>query len=222
MNIDTIEDLIGKVKIAPHPDNQSVIIHSIPDDFTLIGIGTDAVVVQHESQPTRVFKVYTENRIYKIENEYKVYQRLQPSPFFAQAFFRGDDYLCLSYEQGPTLYECLERGIIIPKQIVLEVEQARHYARTQGLNPRDIHLKNVLLQNGHAKVIDVSEYLMPGDDLRWSHLVQGYELFYDLIKGRKIPSWMMEWVKKAYYHQLDENFSVLEFVKRMQQMITFK
>jgi hypothetical protein len=84
------------------------------------------------------------------------------------------------------------------------------------LNPRDIHLKNVLLQDGHAKIIDVSEYVKPGNDGRWDHLVQSYHLYYPYIAGRKIPVWMLEMVKRAYYMQKGTgDFSVQEFGRQL-------
>src|SRR5690606_23992909 len=124
-----------------------------------------------------------------------------------------------SYERGPTLYQCLEEGIVIPRQIITDVDHACRYARSRGLNPRDIHLKNVLLQDGRAKLIDVSEYLNPGNDHRWQYLVQGYEQFYSLIRGKKIPTWIIELVKNAYYHQASDQFSVVEFCQRFIQML---
>ena len=58
-----------------------------------------------------------------------------------------------------TLFDCVLQGIHIPEQVINDVEDAREYVRNKGLNPRDIHLKNILLQNGRAKILDVSEYI---------------------------------------------------------------
>lgn len=198
-----------------------VTINRVPPVFKLIGRGTDAVVVQHPDLPDRVFKVFASERVQKKEIEYLVYQRLGNSPYFSRCLGQGENYLILSYEAGPTLYECIEQGIMIPEQVIHDVEEARSYARSVGLNPRDIHLKNVLLQNGRAKIIDVSEYLNQGNDGRWDHLVQGYRDFYPLIQGKKIPAWLIELVKKTYYLQVTDEFSVTEFGRRIVQMAGF-
>lgn len=89
------------------------------------------------------------------------------------------------------------------------MEDARDYVRSKGLNPRDIHLKNILLQNGRAKILDVSEYVLPGNDYRWEHLKKGYEEYYHLIDGKSVPFWLAETVRK-WYNQRDKHFSSFE------------
>jgi hypothetical protein len=217
---DAMEALLKQVVLAAHSGNKPVTIKQIPSSLRLVGVGTDAAVVLHPDQPEQVFKVYAEGRLEKKEREREVYRRLGESPRFCRCFGEGTNYLILSYEKGPTLYECLEQGISIPEQVIADVEEARRYARERGLNPRDIHLKNVILQNGRAKVVDVSEYLLPGDDRRWDHLVQAYQDFYPLIRGKKIPSWLLEWVKKSYFAQVSPDFSVQEFGRRFIRMFT--
>ncbi|SFI96676.1 hypothetical protein [Thermoflavimicrobium dichotomicum] len=206
-----IESLIEQVEFQVYPDNRVVTVHQIPEELQLVGKGTDAVVVRHLAYPRFAFKVYARERLDKLENEYKVYQQLGDSPYFCVCYSKGSRFLVLSYEQGPTLYECLEQGIVIPEQVIIDVEQARAYVRKVGLNPRDIHLKNIIMQNGRAKLIDVSEYIREGNDGRWEHLLQAYELFYPLIRGKRIPHWIIELVKRLYYKQVHQQFSLMEF-----------
>jgi hypothetical protein len=40
-------------------------------------------------------------------------------------------YLVLSYEFGVTLYDCLLQGIHIPKQVMVDVENARQFVRNK-------------------------------------------------------------------------------------------
>jgi hypothetical protein len=208
------EPLLKKIRIEANPDNQPVSVVSVPPPLTVVGTGTDAVVVRHPDFPRLAFKVYAEGRSQSRENEYAAYRRLGRSPYFPVCYGKGSFYLVLSYEEGPTLYDCLVKGIPIPEQAIDDVEKARDYARQAGLNPRDIHLKNVLLQQGRAKLLDVSEYVKPGNDGRWDHLVQAYRKFYPLIAGRKIPVWLIEMVKKTYYRQVAGDFSVSDFGRR--------
>jgi hypothetical protein len=211
-----VEPLLEKIDLQYNPENEPVTVKFLPPPLELVGVGTDAVVVRHPEFPDIAFKVYARERMEAKEDEYRAYQQLAGSPSFAVCHGAGERYLVLSYEEGMTLYECLVEGVTIPENVVDEVEEARQYARSVGLNPRDIHLKNVLLQDGHAKLIDVSEYVKPGNDGRWDHLVQAYHLFYPYIAGKKIPVWMLEMVKRAYYVQQGTgDFSVQEFGRQL-------
>lgn len=222
MDMQKYESQLAQIDFQLSPTNDLVVVHFIPSSFRLIGLGTDAVVVQHADLPAFVFKVYHPAKAYKVEHEFSAYQQLGDHPSFCQCVGRGERWLLLSYEEGPTLLDCLEQGIVIPKQVIQDVESARIYVRSVGLNPRDLHLKNVILQEGHIKILDVSEYVHAGDDRRWDHLVQGYYQFYGLIRGRKIPYWVIEWVKKSYYLQMGETFTVHEFGRHFAQMLSWK
>lgn len=218
MDTDLIDQQIQQIQLKANQGNQLVTVLSIPIEWEIVGVGTDAVVVRHPQIPSSVWKVYADERLDKKEAEYQVYQRLGTSRYFATCYEQGDRFLRLSYEKGPTLYQCLEEGIEIPEQIIDDVNAARQYAREKGLNPRDIHLKNVLLQDGRAKLIDVSEYMKPGNDRRWEYLVLGYRHFYSLIRGKKVPTWLIELVKNAYENQKSDQFSVIDFCQKFVHM----
>jgi hypothetical protein len=219
MTIRLLEAQLKQIDIHANPNNEPVTIHWIPPEFRLIGVGTDAIVVQRPDRKDRVLKVFAPERVHKKEIEFEIYQKIGNSPYYCKCFGHGENYIELSYEEGFTLYECLEQGINIPLKVISDVEAAGAHAVSVGLNPRDIHLKNILLQRGGAKLIDVSEYKKPGNDGRWDFLVQGYKEFYHLIKGKKIPAWLMELVKKTYYIQASDEFSVSEFGKKYIQFL---
>lgn len=189
---------ISKVTVRTNPKNELVTIQTIPSDLKCIGKGTDAAVVQSLHVPKYAFKIYSKDKLDKVAIEAKVYRTLGSSPYFSTCYASYKDFLVLSYEEGITLYDCILHGIHIPQQIMRDVEEARDYVKSKGLNPRDIHLKNILLQNGRAKIIDVSEYVKPGNDFRWEHLKKGYEQLYHLIDGNPVPFWLVETVRKLY------------------------
>src|SRR5699024_10375906 len=162
------------------------------EELKCVGVTTDAAVFQHFYAPSYAFKVYAKDKVSKIKAEKDIYNTLSGSPYFPVCFAAYDKYLVLSYEGGTTLFDCLLQGIHIPDQVVKDVEDAREHVRKRGLNPRDMHLKNILLQNGRARIIDVSEYIQPGNDFRWEHLKKGYEEYYQLIVGNSIPYCMAE------------------------------
>lgn len=201
------DDLLSKINITSNPQNKPVTIHGDSKDLRCIGIGTDAAVFQYIHKKNYAFKLYADDKKDKIQLEADVYERLKGSPYFSTCYAAYDRYLVLSFEPGITLYDCLLQGIHIPHQVILDVEEARKYAMKCNLNPRDIHLKNILLQDGRAKVIDVSEYCLEGNDHRWEHLKKAYDMYYDLIDGKAIPHWLMESVQRWYYQK---NFTTIE------------
>lgn len=192
---------ISKITVFSNPNNESVTISGETDNMKCIGMGTDAAVFQSPYAPAFAFKKYAKDKVFKVKIEASVYDRLGDSPFFPKCFASYDDYLVLSYEEGKTLCDCLLQGIHIPKQIINDVEEARAYIQKKGLNPRDIHLKNILLQNGRAIVLDVSEYTKPGNDFRWEMLKKGHTQYYHLIDGQPVPFWLVEKVRKWYNQQ---------------------
>jgi hypothetical protein len=212
-------DSLSKIKVFSNPNNEPVTISGDADDIKCIGIGTDAAVFQSFSAPAYAFKLYAKDKVNKVKVEANVYQILGDSPFFSTCFASYHEYLVLSYEKGKTLFDCILQGIHIPEQVVNDVEVAREYVRNKGLNPRDIHLKNIILQNGRAKIIDVSEYTMPGNDFRWEHLKKGYEQYYHLIDGNSVPFWLVETIRKWYNNRVENSSSYEEFTKTILKLL---
>lgn len=216
------EPALKRVEVKGNPKNGPVSIAGCPEGLRCIGIGTDGAVFQYDQTPHYAFKVYSPESVGKKEIEESVYLRLNGSSYFPQYYGKGDNYIVLSLERGVTLYDCLLQGIPIPRQAIIDVEEARKYVRLQGLNPRDIHLKNVLLQDGRGKVIDVSEYVKDGNDERWEDLVWAYNQIYPLVEGKSIPSWMLESIKHWYYQVDKANFILEEFSNQLVQLFMGK
>jgi len=212
---DATIDTLSQITVTSNPNNEPVTISGHVEDLKCIGVGTDAAVFQSLNTPDFAFKKYAKDKKAKVKAEATVYQRLGDSPFFSTCFAAYDEYLVLSYEEGKTLFDCVLQGIHIPEQVIRDVEDAREYVRNKGLNPRDIHLKNILLQNGRAKILDVSEYIQSGNDFRWEHLKKGYEQYYHLIDGKSVPFWLVETIRK-WYNQRNKYFSSYEdFIETM-------
>ena len=216
---DKVIGSLSKIKVLSNPNNEPVTISGEDDDLKCIGVGTDAAVFQSVTVPAYAFKLYAKDKVNKVNIEANVYRVLGDSPFFPTCFASYDECLVLSYEEGKTLFDCILQGIHIPEQVVKEVEDAREYVRNKGLNPRDIHLKNILLQNGRAKIIDVSEYSLPGNDFRWEHLKKGYEQYYHLIDGNSVPSWLVETIRKWYNHRDKTSSSYEDFTKTILKLL---
>lgn len=212
--------LIQRIKIEATEDNGIVRVKEAPSELTCIGKGTDAAVFVHDEFPRYAFKVYAIGREEKRKNEEKAYRLLKDSPYFPRFYGSGKSYIVISNEKGINLYDCLIRGIEIPKHVIDEVDRAMEHARHVGLNPRDVHLKNIILQGDHVKLIDVSEYVNPGNDRRWEHLKEGYQLYYPLIASRKIPPSVLDFVNNQYKKQKSPTFSVQKFGKLLLPLLS--
>jgi hypothetical protein len=216
------EALLQRTKIKGNAQNKPVFIESFDEGLRCIGIGTDAAVFHYDKTPQFAFKMYSDLALVKMKLEERVYLQLKDAPFFPKYYGAGANFIVLSYEQGVTLYDCLIQGISVPKQVITDVEEARQYVRSLGLNPRDIHLKNVLMHEGRARVIDVSEYVKEGSDERWEHLVWAYNHFYPMIEGKQIPSWVLETVKQWYYRLDKAGFYIEEFANQAMELFVGK
>ncbi|MCR8842346.1 serine/threonine protein kinase [Paenibacillus sp. SC116] len=212
------EYALSRMEVMKQGMNDPVTIEGESDELHCIGIGTDAAVFVHDRMPQYAYKLYAAEALPKKEAEISVYEALKGSSFFPVYYGAGNRYVVLSHERGITLYDCLLLGIPVPRQVVDDVEAARAFVREKGLNPRDIHLKNVLLQDGRGKVLDVSEYIQPGNDKRWEHLVWAYDNVYPLLEGEKISSWLLEAVKNGYYRFDPANGSLQDFAERIRRL----
>jgi hypothetical protein len=192
------ETALSQIRIKANRRNQLVTVEGHAEGLRCIGIGTDAAVFCYESLPAYAYKIYSKESLHKKEVEEQVYLTLGHHPFFPVYYGKGDRYIVISLERGMTLYDCLLHGVDVPAQAMHDIEEARNYARSKGLNPRDIHLKNVLLQEGRGKLFDVSEYRQPGNDLRWEHLMLAYRYGYRWFRGRKASPRMLEALKGLY------------------------
>lgn len=212
---------LEQITVTSTDDNEPVTIRGEYEGFTCVGIGTDAAVFRSPDDPEVAFKVYASTKADKAEAEARVYEALGESSYFPRCYGTYGNILVLSFESGITLFDCVLQGVHIPKRVVDGVEEAREYVRSVGLNPRDIHLKNILLQDGRAKIVDVSEYILEGNDYRWEHLKKGYDEFYSLIDGRAIPFWVVETVRKWYHQWVNRPSTIEDFMAMLSKFIPF-
>lgn len=213
---------LSGITVTSNPDNEPVTIEGAAEGMRCVGVGTDAAVFQSLAAPQYAFKVYAEGKWDKLEAEAKVYKLLGSSPYFSSCYRATERFLVLKFEEGPTLFDCLLQGIHIPKGAIEDVEHARKYVRERGLNPRDIHLKNIILQDGHAKLIDVSEYIKPGDDFRWDHLKLAYKEHYPLFESKPVPFWLLDTIRKWYHYWNRYSPSFDEFMRIVAKQMGYR
>lgn len=213
---------LDSIQVTATPNNEPVSIKGVVDGFRCIGVGTDAAVFHSLSAPSYAFKIYATGKKDKLEAETEVYSKIGSSPYFSECYGSTDRLLVLKFEEGLTLFDCLLQGVRVPEQVIKDVESARAYVRECGLNPRDIHLKNILLQDGRAKLLDVSEYIKPGNDFRWEHLSKAYREYYRFIDGNPMPFWLLDTIRKWYNQWNKYASSFDEFMRFVFKQVNYR
>ena len=148
-----------------------------------------------------------------------MYKQLGENPFFPHCYGRGINYLVIEYCKGINVYDCLIQGIFIPEQVIFDVEEAIKYGRSWGLNPCDIHIKNILVNDGKGFLVDVSEYHKQYECKRWEYLKQVYYDYYLKVyrPGMTVPSWLLETIRK-WYKLNEKNGDIKAFADRIIEM----
>ena len=192
--------LLPHVKITSVDPHDPVQVVSIPQPWQLLGAGNYAAVFAHPNYPYQVVKIYAPNRP-GFEEEREVYQRLGIHPAFSCCYYADQNVLILKRLYGVTLYDCLNLGKRIPKQVIRDIDRALHYARSRGLFPHDIHARNVMMSDSHGLVVDVSDFLHQDYCAKWDHFKRAYYWIYLPIVvplRLRIPHTMLDAVRRNY------------------------
>lgn len=192
--------LLPALELQSESPHDPIVVHAYPKPWKLLGAGNYAAVLFHPAYPDVVVKIYAPGRE-GWEQEKEVYHRLGEHPAYSACYYASEPYLVLKRLKGHTLYDCVLKGIRIPKQVIKEIDEALDYARALGLHPHDIHGKNVMIENGRGKVLDVSDFLEEEECGMWDDLKKAYYRFYLPILypiAFPIPKAVMNGVRKGY------------------------
>ncbi|UOR11774.1 serine/threonine protein kinase [Halobacillus amylolyticus] len=192
-----IKELILAIKF----DKDQVI--EIPSELQLIGQGRSAAVFRVVGSMKAVKVFYSEQRDLA-EKEGKIYEQLSNYVYYPQLIEVGEGYLVIEYLEGMTLYDCLVSGIPITPSMVDMVDEALNYARAKGLNPSDIHLRNIILTNDHKiKLIDVVRFTQEKECPHWPDLKRAYYAYYQRrFFPKRFPPFFIEMVIRLYRRRL--------------------
>ncbi|WP_232698416.1 serine/threonine protein kinase [Brevibacillus daliensis] len=195
-----IEYLVKELVLeSASPDDPVQVVYT-PPPWEVVGTGNYAGVLSHPDYPDVVVKVYAPGRP-GLKEEREVYRKLGESSYFPICYGSGENYLIIKRMRGISLFDCVRHGVPIPESVISEVDTALEEARAKGLFPQDVHGKNVLMYQGHAFIIDVAAYNLPGNDQKWEDLRKAYyKIYMPFFKDRhyKVPLWMLEVVRKGY------------------------
>lgn len=194
------EDLLPNIKLSVESPFDPIIVNNHTKSWRTIGSGNYAGVFEHPSMPNVVVKVYGRNKE-EIKNEMSVYKRLGEHESFSSLYAFSDDYLVLKKIEGITLFNAVIKGIAIPESVIKDIDRGLQYAKSRGLNPFDVHGKNVVLHNGKGYIVDISDFYKKGYCSKWKDLKKAYYKIYKPFFLRwhpPVPFIMMELVRKGY------------------------
>lgn len=194
------QELLPQLKLHSEEPYNPVVVDFLPPPWRCLGTGNYAAVLEHASYPEQVVKVYAPGRP-GIEDEIEVYRRLGEHPAFSQCYHSGSNFLILKRLHGVTLYDCLNRGLAIPPQVIQDIDDALEYARSRGLTPHDVHGRNVMMSQGRGLVVDISDFLEPQPDRAWQDVKWAYRWIYQPVFMRlrvQVPYVFLDWVRGSY------------------------
>lgn len=214
-----IENKVKGIIIESDYPRDPVHVTEYPEDWRCVGVGCSAAVFQPRDCPEISIKVFAAKFAGIAHEESEIYKQLGNSPFFPRFYGRGDNFLVIEFRKGRNIHDCLIQGVFIPEQVIYDVEEAIQYARSRGLNPSDIHIKNILVHEGRGFLIDVSDYRRFGECKRWETLKEVYYDYYAKIyrPGITVPSWLLETIRKWYKANEGEG-NIKSFAERIIKM----
>ena len=194
------QELLPSLKIESiHPYNP-VVVYQVLEPWRLLGTGNYAGVFYHSEYDNLVVKVYAPKKL-GWEEELEVYRRLGSHSAFSECFYAENNFLVLKRLYGVTLYDCMHKGLKIPKQVIEDIDRALEYACRRGLYPHDVHGRNVMMSNGRGFVVDISDFLKQEPCLAWSDLKKAYYwLYLPLFSWHRLPLpyFILDLVRTSY------------------------
>jgi hypothetical protein len=198
---DLIEnELLPQIQLTTTSPFDPIIVNNRSISWKTIGSGNYAGVFSHASNPEKVVKVYGRNPE-ELKKEIDVYKKLGNHETYSTLFDYGENYLILKRLRGITLFDAVVKGIPIPEAVIQDIDAGLEYARSVGLNPFDVHGKNVVMYEGRGYIVDVSDFLKQGYCGKWDDLKKAYNKIYrpNLLKYHpSIPFFIVNGIRKGY------------------------
>ena len=195
----TYQELANTVVISPKKNR---LLH-YDDSLKLVGTGRSAFVFRINNSSMAI-KVFFPNYTYIAKEEADIYIALHDISYFPTVYDSGLNYIVMDFIEGRTLFECVNQGIPITAEHIKEIDAALLLASNRGLNPSDIHLRNIFITSSNdIKLIDVARFRQTKDCTQWSDLKSAYVHYYmKRYFPKKIPATIMNTVAFFYKKQL--------------------
>ncbi|PAD38379.1 serine/threonine protein kinase [Terribacillus sp. 7520-G] len=170
-----------------------------PASLVLIGTGRSAFAFRLIDS-SKVVKIFFPAFRHIAAEEAEIYKALVNNRYFPTLHEAGDGYLVIDYIPGHTLYDCLREGIPITDHHIAAIDSALTHAAAEGLNPSDIHLRNILITPaGDIRLIDPARFRQQKHCTQWEDLHRAYERFYKKkLFPKKMPGFLLELIAYLY------------------------
>jgi hypothetical protein len=195
-----VKELLPHIQLTSENRFDPIMVRNESKSWNTIGIGNYAGVFAHPSYPECVVKVYG-RKPEELKNEIEVYKKLGRHEAFSTLLSASEHFLVLKRINGVTLFDSIVKGIPIPESVINDIDAGVEYARAVGLNPYDIHGKNVVMDQGRGYIVDVSDFYKNGYCPKWDDLKKAYYKIYRplLLKYHPpIPFFIVEGIRKGY------------------------
>ncbi len=169
------------------------------DSLILVGTGRSAFVFRIKTT-TKAIKVFFPDFIHIAKEEAAIYEILQNNTYFPSIYDSGSNYIVMDYIDGQTLFECMTYGKHITSAHINEIDYALSLASNLGLNPSDIHLRNIFITtNDEVIIIDVARFRQTKECRQWDNLKKAYHQVYTRrFFAKKIPASLLNSVAFLY------------------------
>jgi predicted Ser/Thr protein kinase len=172
-------------------------------DLELIGTGRSACVFRIKGT-NKVIKIFPPQFIHIAQIESDIYRLLTHIEYFPTIYETGPNFLTMDYIKGDTLFSCLNKGIPINENHIKEVEHILELARKAGLNPSDIHLRNIIITpDNKIKMIDVARFKQKKHCTQWEDLKNAYDRFYKhRFFPKRLPEFLLNFIAALYKRKI--------------------
>ena len=194
------KELLPQIHLTAINPYNPILVNNRSNSWKTIGTGNYAGVFAHDSQPEWVVKVYGRNPE-ELKKEIEVYRKLGNHESYSLLYAYGETYLVLKKLEGLTLFDAVVKGVPIPEAVIEDIDAGLAYARTVGLNPYDVHGKNVVMHQGRGYIVDVSDFYKQGNCRKWRDLKKAYYKIYRPYISKHhppIPFFVMDGIRKGY------------------------
>ena len=193
-------ELLPKIQLITTSPFDPIIVKNRSSFWKTIGSGNYAGVFTLDAQPEWVVKVYGRNPE-ELKKEIEVYIKLGNHKSYSSLYGYGENYLILKKLEGITLFDAVVRGIPIPEAVIKDIDSGLDYARSVGLNPYDVHGKNVVMFKERGYIVDISDFYKLGFCRKWKDLKKAYYKIYLPFIYKihpPIPFFIVDAVRKGY------------------------
>jgi len=173
------------------------------DSLILVGTGRSAFVFRIKTT-TIAIKVFFPDFIHIATEEAAIYKVLQDITYFPSVYQSGLNYIVMDYIDGLTLFECMTLGKLITPAHINEIDDALSLASNLGLNPSDIHLRNIFITSkDEIIIIDVARFRQVKNCGQWDNLKKAYyQVYTRRFFAKKMPASLLNIVAFLYKKEL--------------------